>query len=176
MERVMAVQQQQLASLIASLIRPSNVTAYATGGTVSAVTTNAHLTFASAAQKAPGLMGGVIVGARIVSNANVATKPDLELWLFRTDIAAVADQTQFAPTDAEANTIIGVIPFPVASWRQASGSGVNSMCEWAPPTLGLPFRLGTPVTPSIFGQLVIRNAYVPVSAETFQVELMVQQN
>lgn len=155
--------------LVSTLTRPANADQYAAGDVVSA-TDDGHLTF-SGALETPHT--GMISGARVICNANQATKPDLELWLFRSDIGEVADNAAFAPTDAEMETLVGVIAFPTANFligNPGSGADGNSVCEAFP--LAIPLRLaGTPDAKTIYGQLVVRNTYTPVSAEQFTVEL-----
>ena len=165
-----------------AITRPANAAAYAAGDVISEVTTNDHLTFGTATAVdgsgnpvgAPGKLSGSIDVARCFSSANQSTLPDLELWLFHTDIAEVADNSAFAPTDAEMLTLIGIIDFPVADWKvgtATAGAGGNAVCEAR--QIGLPFRLATQV---LYGQLVVRNAYTPVTSETFTVELVVTQD
>lgn len=153
----------------ASITRPSNTTQYAAGDVISAVTTNDHLTFQNCANI--GRYTGTIDAARCFSSANQTTKPDLELWLFHTDIAKVADNNAFAPTDAEMLTLIGVIDFD--SWRVGlSGSGTDGNIVSEVRNIGLPFVIaGLADTPHIYGQLVERGTYTPISAEVFTVEL-----
>jgi hypothetical protein len=110
----------------------------------------------------------MITNARITSSVNAGTKPDLELWLFRSDIAEVGDNEAFAVTDAEQLTRIGIIDFPVANWIVG---GANAVCEVS--NIGLAFKAATS---SIYGVLVVRNTYTPVSGETLTVELVVAQD
>ena|SRR5690606_10143993 len=151
-----------------SIIRPGNTTAYAAGDVISEVTTNDHYTFASG--KA-GQLRGKIEMARMMVLANQGTKPDLELWLFAEDIAEVADNSAFAPDDTEILTLIDVIPFPAADWLVGlSGSGADGNIVQTARDLNikLPQTNG-----SLYGQLVVRNAYTPISGEQFDCHLIV---
>lgn len=156
-----------------SITRPSNTTAYAAGDVISEVTTNDHLTFLKA-MDAGDEKTGIILGGRVHSSANNTTLPDLELWLFDADIAEVADNGAFVPTDTEMLTLIGVIAFPVASWiigNAGAAAAGNAFCEVM--NLDIPFRLGKdPSALNIYGQLVVRNAYTPVASEEFSVTIM----
>jgi len=158
-----------------SIARPSNTTAYAAGDVISEITTNDHFTFTGIANV--GVYTGTLDAARCFSSANKSTLPDLELWLFHTDIAEVADNAAFAPTDAEMLTLVGIVDFPVASWKignPAADTG-NVVCEVR--NIGLPFRLaGSASAPYLYGQLVVRNAYTPVASEVFTVELNLYQD
>lgn len=155
-----------------SITRPANTTAYATGDVISDVTGDAHYTFSNALKaggKERGL-SGTILSAHLISSANVAVKLDAELWLFHTDIAAVADNGLFAPTDTEMLTLLGIVDFPTASWKVgvstvgAAGNAVVRMDD-----LGITIKGGR----TLYGQLVARNAYIPVSGEVFTVHLVI---
>lgn len=158
------------------LTRSANTTAYAAGEVISAVTSNNHFTFDNATR--PGTstkqLGGAVATAILHSSANVATKLDAELWLFHTDISEAADNSAFVPTDAEMLTVIGVIDFATADWKEGlatAGAAGNSLCQVS--NIGLAFKSATT---TIYGQLVARNAYVPVSGEVFTIELIISQD
>lgn len=150
-----------------SIIRPSNTTAYAAGDVISEVTSEDHYTFSS---EVDPLIGAINM-ARMMINANQSTKPDLELWLFSEDIAEVADNSAFAPTDAEILTLIDVIEFSSALWKVGlSGSGASGNIVQTVRNLDIVIpKAGK----SIYGQLVARNAYTPISAEQFDAHLIV---
>ncbi len=153
-----------------TFIRPSNATVYTAGDVISEVTNNNHFSFTQAGFNGP--FRGTIEGARIISSANQSTKPELELWLFSEDIAEVADNSAFAPTDAEMLTLLGIIDFAELDWRvgnATSGADGNSCCE----SIAVPPIVFIVPAQTIYGQLVVRNAYTPVSGETFTVDLMV---
>lgn len=152
-----------------TITRPADVTAYAAGDVISAVTSNDHFTFADIVEA--GELSALIETALLIDSANVATKPDLELWLFDTDIAEVADNGAFAPTDAEMLTLLGIILFPTANFvvgTATAGADGNSVCQTLP---GLAVKCAPLTGRDIYGQLVVRNAYVPVASEQFTVEL-----
>lgn|SRR3990167_606247 len=149
-----------------SITRPADTTQYAAGDVISAVTTDNHHTLDS---KMGGQLRGAIESARMAVNANQATKPDLELWLFSVDIAEVADNGAFAPTDAEILTLIDVIDFAVAGWKVGlAGSGASGNIIQVERELNIPL----PATKGIiYGQLVARNTYTPIASEQFAVYL-----
>lgn len=175
-----AVVQYDTRVISASLTRPANTTQYAAGEVISEVTTNNHFTFADMANA--GKLSGQIDRAIITSSADGSgvLLPDLELWLFDTDIAEVADNAAFAPTDAEMLTLVGVIDFPVANWKVGL-SGGNSTCEGdrsGGNVLPMAYKCKTVAGPAynLFGQLVLRNAYTPISGEVFSVRLIVTRD
>ena len=151
-----------------TITRPSNTTAYAAGDVISEVTTNDYFTFSDMVKKGRGT--GSIDTARIISSANApSTPPDLELWLFSADISEVADNSAFNPSNAELLTLVGVIDFPTGDFKSA---GSNTVCEKH--NVGLVYRASNDpngLDQSLIGQLVVRNAYTPESAETFTVQL-----
>lgn len=156
---------------IAALTRPANTTTYAAGDVISDATADAYLTFDDCANKGPSLLTGVISGAKAWSSASVATKPDIELWLFRSAIAARADNAAIAFTDAEMLDCLGVIQFPLADWfvgLATAGAGGN--CINQQNNVGIPYQLAGAA--HIYAQPVVRNAYIPISGEIFTFELM----
>jgi hypothetical protein len=159
-----------------NLTRPNNTTTYTAGNVISAVTTNDHFTFGAASdddskrtgRPDPGTL--TINTARLWSSANQSTKLEAELWLFNAAIGEVADNSAFAPTDAELLTLVGIIAFPASSWyagSSTSGAGGNAVCEIR--------NLDFPVNAKpgrLYGQLVARNGYTPVASEVFTLDLV----
>lgn len=157
-------------TISATFTRPADTTAYAAGDVV------ADSTSAPTIMRFKGAARGkatpsIIQHAVLVDSASVATKPDLELWLFDTTITMDNDNAAFTPTDAELLTLVGVIDFATGDFKVGDatvGAGGNSICEAS--NLGLPFNT-TKDDNDLFGVLVVRNAYVPVSGEVFTVRL-----
>lgn len=169
------VVSDRILSVTSSITRPSNTTAYAAGDVLSDTTGNAHHTFSNVV-RAYGPLTGSIETAIITTSANQTTLPDLELWLFDADIATVADNAAFAPTDAESNTLIGIIAFPVSQFKVGNaGSGAAGNAVNAQTGIGMQFSTKND-TKAIYGQLVVRNAYTPVSAEIFTIRLFLAQD
>ena len=147
-----------------SVTRPADTTAYAPGDVVgTAVTGTLIIPNASFGE----FDAGIIQQAVVVSSAAVGTSPDLELWLFDSTVAAIADNAAWAPTDAEMLTLVGIVEFPTADWKLASTSAV---C--VADNISLPFNTKKG-TSKLYGVLVVRNAYVPVSGEIFTLRLQV---
>lgn len=154
-----------------SITRPANTTAYTAGDVIAEVTTNDHFVFSDAVKA--GHNTGMISNARIFSSANQGTKLDAELWLFHTNITEAGDNAAFAPTDAELLTLVGIIDFPVASWKAGNataGADGNSVCVVE--NIGIAFR----AIQNLYGVLVARNAYTPVESEVFTIDLVIAQD
>lgn len=152
-----------LTQILSGLItRPADTTTYTAGDVVGAAALSFGPTGPSKGQ------GGELRTGALISSQNATTKPDLELWLFSANVASVtADNAAFAPTDAELATLIGVVPFPVASWKvgnTGSAAAGNSACV----ATGINIPLGVD---TVYAVVVVKNAYVPVSTETFTINL-----
>ena len=159
-------------TITGTITRPANTTTYAAGDVVAA-SGGDHFVFEKAVQCKGG--SGEITAARITSSQNASTAMDAELWLFRTNIAEAGDNAAFAPTDTEMLTRIGIIDFATANWKignSGSAAAGNRACETV--NLGIVFSGGA--TTTIYGVLVTRNAYVPVSGEVLTVDLMITQD
>lgn len=164
------------ARVSASLTRPSNADAYAAGDVIAAVTTDDHFTFSGMGRDGKDLRSGSIDAAVLISSANQTTKLDGELWIFDTDIAEVGDNAAFAPTDAELDNLIGVIDFGVDDWKEGDAtSGADGNAVNAKTGIQLPFK-AKDKNRELFGVLVARNAYTPVSAEEFTVILTISKD
>jgi hypothetical protein len=158
----------------ASITRPANTTNYTAGDVVSDVTANNHFVFEKSADR---VVSGYISGAIIISSVAASTELDGELWLFREDVAKVADNAAFAPTDAELLTLLGVIDFPTASWKAAGAAGAICDVDFEPKAYRVnALSTDGAVKSPIYGQLVARNAYVPTSGEVFTIILKIQRN
>lgn len=159
----------------ATFTRPADTTAYTSGDVVNNSTSApVIMTFPNAGSGE----GAIIQTATLFSSANQATKLAGELWLFDTAMTMDNDNAVFTPTDAESLTLIAVIAFPASAWvvgDATSGASGNALCNAQ--QLYIPFRtvLGATPDPNIYGVLVARNAYTPVSAEVFTIRLGVIQ-
>mgnify|MGYP001616828792 CR=1 FL=1 len=153
----------------AAFTRPADTTTYAAGDVVC----NSTSAPVSLKFKIAGANNCCVINqALLIDSANVATKPDLELWLFDTDVTVPNDNAAFAPTDAELLTLVGIIEFQTADFYAGiatAGAAGNSVCDVH--NLGIPFNLTSSTTNELFGVLVVRNAYVPVSGEVFTIRL-----
>jgi len=154
----------------ATLTRPANTTAYASGDEVTD-TGGAIRTFTSAA-RATGL-SGVITGASVSFSSNWATKPSLELWIFDTTSTPIVDNSAFAPTDGVNDTLLGIIPLATTYQGDATGSTGNFAMDSG--SVNIPYV--TVGSANLFGRLVIRNAgQAGANSDTLVIRLRVLQD
>ena len=160
----------------ATFTRPADTVTYTAGDVVANSTSAAvPMTFPGCAHVSKGT--GLVQGAILVDSANQALKLDADLFLFSLLPTAFGnDNAAFTPTDAVLQTCIGVISFPATSARNGdatSGGGGNAICQIG--NLSIPFKCDGS-TADIYGVLVARNAYVPISASPFYITLAVLQD
>jgi len=148
------------AKAVSTVTRPNDTTAY-TAGDVVADTPGTRFTF-SGLPISTG-QGGMIQTVVVIDSVVAATPPDLELWLFDADVAAIADNAAFAPTDAELLNLVGIVTLATASFKKGT---VNQAC--VSQNLGCSFK-----SDILYGVLVVRNAYTPTANEVFKVVLSV---
>jgi len=164
--------ERSFISLSDSITRPANATQYAALDVISEVTTNDHftlgkdgkaITFPSVGQ------GGIITGARLLSSqAHATVLPDIDVWLFHTDIAEVADNAAFAPTDAEMATLLTILEF--SSWVKGTvtaGADGNSISVLNDQNKSFILESHE----FMYGQMVVQNTYTPVASEIFTISL-----
>ena len=133
----------------ASITRPANTTQYTAGDVIGEL-----MTFFSEE-------AGLVRAGVLIDSAAEATKPDADLLLFDTPPTVAADNSAFAPTDAEMKRCIGVIQFAGANFRiGAAGNGVIVATAFGELPYAAPGR-------ALYGVLVARNAYTPISEEVF---------
>lgn len=160
----------------ASFARPADGNIYAAGDVINNSTTvPAVLIIPRCTLEAGG--GSILQEAILSSSASQATKLDAELWLFDTTVTPDNDNAVFTPTDAEILTLVAIVAFPSSNWKvgdATAGAGGNAVNIVA--NLGIPINTRkasgaagvTPGANDLFGVLVARNAYTPVTGEVFQ--------
>lgn len=156
----------------ASKTRPSDTNAYAAGDVINESTSAGTVyTFTGCARFTGG--SGIISKVMIDDSAYVATTLQAELWLFNATYTADNDNAVFTPTDAESQTVVARIPVNIAYVGDAtSGAGGNVGLESG--VVNIPFVCNADA--NLYGVLVARNAYVPVSAEVFNIRLFIYQD
>lgn len=158
----------------ANFTRPSDTTAYAAGDAVTDSTSAPTImTFDACARANAG--SGVITHAVFQDSANQSTKGSFELWLFHTTVTPDNDNAVFTPTDAENRTFVGVIPFTLPYVGDATSGANGNAVYMGTVDRPLPFVCDSG-DDNLYGLLVVRSAYTPVSAERFDVTLFIDQN
>ena len=150
----------------ASITRPADTTTYAAGDVVGTVST-AVIEFTNCL-RAPK-SAGLILGARLIDEAAQTLRGVFELWLFSSPITVIADNAPWCPTHAEVESLLAVIQFQDSPIVGLSGAGVAGNLVFPARNVNRPFQ--TVGSTSLYGYLVVRNAYVPISQEKFQVAL-----
>lgn len=160
-------------SISASVTRPADTTQYAAGDVVTS-SPAAVLTFSGAGRVNGG--SGIVIDALLIDSANQTTKPNLELWLFSQAPAIDDDNAAFTPTDAELANLVGIVQFTTGFVGDATaGAGGNCVLPSERTYLPVFYECAAAVT-ALYGVLVARNTYTPVSGEVFSVKLKVAQN
>lgn len=162
------VQHKQVS---ATITRAANTTQYSAGDVVdSSTTATVALTFKGCA--GPG-HSGTIKSVLLVDDAAEATKLNADLFLFHTaPVTFGNDNEAFAPTDAEMRDLVGVVSLDgttAANIKVGSGN-----CVIQNQGLDLPFQC-LDADSTLYGILVARNTYTPVSGEVFKLILGIQQ-
>lgn len=155
-------------------IRPNDTTTYASGDVINESTSaGTGLTFTGCGR--PTVGSGVIMEVRITDSANQTLKLSAELWLFTAAPAADNDNAAFTPSDAETLTL-ACPPIPVVySYIGDATSGAGGNVVLSSGRVDIPFACASG-SATLYGVLVARNAYVPVTSEVFTVNLFIAQN
>lgn len=156
-----------------AVTRPADTNAYTAGDAISGSTTAGTLIQIPVARKQGA--SGIISSVQVVDSANQATKADLELWLFTGDLATHNDNAAFAPTDAELTDRVGIVDLGSSPDVGLATAGAGGNCAYQSTNVNLPFRCAGGER-NLYGALVVRNAYTPVSGEVFTVILGVLQD
>jgi hypothetical protein len=166
-----------------TLTRPADTIAYAAGDTLAnSISAPVAITFAGAARYNGG--GGRLLGATLLDRANQTVKLDSELWLFNSAAAPPSqnDNASFDPLHVTLPDLFAIVRFSNAAGNffigaPGAGSGGNVIfvgLQISTPNFAIPYKCG-PATTSLWGLAVVRNAYTPISAETFQYRLHLDQ-
>jgi len=157
----------------ASKTRPANTTTYTAGDVIAEATSGATgLTFTDAVRQPGG--SGLINKVQIVDSAYVAATLQAELWLFSATVTADQDNAVFTPTDAELATLVAVITVNTAFVGDAT-AGVGGNVSLTSGNVNTVMKCA-PDSTTLYGVLVARNAYVPISGEIFTVQLFISQD
>lgn len=162
----------QIRRVSASKTRPANTTTYASGDVINeSASAGTVFTFTNAALANGG--GGIIRNVLITSSSFPTTKlAAAELFLFH--VAPVADNDNAAATltEAELANCIGVVVTPATPYAGDAQADAAGSCVYQT-ACNLPF-VCTASSRNIYGVLIARNAYVPVSAEVISITLIIE--
>ena len=168
---------QRSVESVASFLRPANATPYAAGDVISdSASVAAVLEFPLCAAR-PG-SGGRILRAHIAHDVNIATPPDLELYLFHAAPADHLDNAAMALADADlpkmhavydftgsAAKVVNATASPAGAlyWLTANAANTHSfVCEEG--------------TRSLYGLLVTRSVFTPVTGSKWITALEMLQD
>ena len=159
--------QNPVVTLTTTFTRPADTTAYAANDCMSDSTsapTGGGFTLTGAAKRS-GLGG--IINSIVITNTNPAGTPlQGEVWLFDSGPTAINDNAAFALSDADANKLVGVVPFTLAT-----GATNNAMAFLS--NLGIGFQC---VGSANLRYLIkVIGAYTPASAEQLTVRMNITQ-
>lgn len=144
----------------ANFTRPADTNAYTAGDVVSNSTSApVVITFSGL-----GSHGGYIVEANLIDEASQSTLGQFELWLFSSAPSAENDNAAFAPSNAEVETISTIIPFSTPYAGKTSSGNTVYMYK----NMNHRYQAAT-----LYGILVVRNGYTPISGEKFTVQLRI---
>ena len=162
-------------TLIRGVNRPNNVTPYAIGDVIDDIGSGGIQTIFPAARGAGG--SGRITDGIMISFANQATTPQINLWLFDTAVAShEADNVAFTPTDDDLRNLVGVVQFVTAIVGDAgSGADGNLVAPAARTFLPVGFQC-IAGSKNLHATFVLANAYTPVALEKFFIRLSIEQD
>jgi len=148
--------------------RPANTTAYAANDAWADTTpTSGGFSITGAAFASGGY--GQLHELVLTSDADPATLLQGEIWIFNQSVTAVTDNAAFAITDAEARTLMGIVPFVMIS--SAGGSGANSVAYI--PNIGMIYNCSG--STSLRFLVKVKNAYTPANGEILTVTWKLQR-
>jgi hypothetical protein len=153
----------------ATLTRPNDTNTYTAGDAVADSTSApTALTFANCARIAGGT--GFLTGAQMIDKSNQAVLWDIELWVFNDTVTPTNDQDPFNLSDADILKCVGVFHF-TTSYQGLAGTSGNRYWETEPA-----MKSFTAVGTSLYGLVVVRNAYVALANEVLTFALRISQD
>lgn len=156
---------------MASFTRPANTIAYAAGQVINN-STSAGVVLTIPKVGCSDGFGSILQSIMITSSANQSTKLAAELHLFDTAPAAQNDAAAWAPSNAEILRCLGYIVIPAAGWVvMNAGSGASGNCSQFITNQCITVNPLLAAQGALYGVLVARNAYTPISGEVFQIRL-----
>lgn len=156
-----------------TITRPSDTNTYAANDVI------CNSTSAPTIQTITGcarynLGSGTIIDAVLIDGGNETLKLDADFFLFDTTVTMDNDNAAFTPTDTEMGTYVGVIQF-VGGTARSGTAGTGGNCVYPNALASQPIAFTCVTTTTLYGILVARNAYVPISGETFKIRMKIYQ-
>lgn len=150
--------------------RPSNTTAYAANDVVADSTSAATiLTFANAGAYSGG--GGYITRVSLQKNSTTVTAATFRLWIMNDSVTMINDADPFNLLYSNAGKIVGYFDLNVINPNGSGGSGDSAYAY-----IDTPRTMYTCAATSLYGILVVTQAYTPTSAEQFGIKIGVDRN
>lgn len=149
--------------IVSSTIVMSVAGAYATGDYMGTTTTPQSFASASRTSNGTAKVTGITISDKITTT-NVA----MELWLLSASFVAPTDNAAWTISDAEALTVLGIIPLPVSGWF---ASGANQV--YNDNTLNIAIK---PAATSLFYALVARGTTPAFTSLDLTVNLAIAYN
>jgi len=151
-----------------TITRPANATQYAAGDVIGDTGGSGIMTITGAARVNGG--SGMIVSVTVIDSAVETVKPNLELYLFDTAPAGIADNAPWAPSDAEMKRLLGYIDLDNTPLVTANN------CTYRVTSHNpIPFKC-LAGSKDLYCVLVERGTYTPISGEVFTLRIGVSRD
>lgn len=157
-----------------TITRPSNTDTYAANDVICDSTSAPTIQTITGCSRY-NLGTGTIIDAVLIDGGNETLKLDADFFLFDTTVTMDNDNAAFTPTDTELGTCVGVISF-IGGTARSGTAGTSGNCFYPNALAGTPIVFTTVTTTTLYGILVARNAYVPISGETFKIRMKILQD
>lgn len=144
-----------------SITRPADTTAYASNDALSDSTSAPTVAKVNAAAQSNG-RAGVLKSLVITKSTATTTSCAFQLILLQNTYTALEDNAAVDLSDAEANTIVGMVDVAAADWVALANNAV-----WNNTNLDLPFVCEA-ASDDLYFLVRWSAAYTPASAEVFQ--------
>lgn len=153
--------------------RPNDTTTYTVGDVLADSTgTPAILKFKDVVPS-PGASGCIQQATIAIATSVAALQPDLQLYLYDSPFTLQGDNVAFAASADQITRLIAIIAFPVGSMVVTNaGVGIAGNVVCNAQGLVIPFNTTNSDT-SLYGHLVVRNAYIPVAVTPFTIRIQV---
>jgi len=143
-----------------------NTASYASGDVVANATASAITNILTNIARITG-SSGIIKSVGLVDGANQPVTASYEAYIFNTNRTSEADNAAFSASFTDGERLVAVIPLN-NSFVICSGSAGTTV--YFANNLTYPF-VCSPGTSSLYWNLVVRNAYTPVSSERYTLKL-----